>query len=148
MKCEQAQELFPELMEERGTYPEAEKHLEGCLECKMLFNIFKSIADEKDVCLDCEKRELNLTTIQKKMKRHDRFVFTRRVSSLAAIFLLAIVTIFNINGSGQAMLADISDDVLYLQSESNMIPDVNMDNGAIITYLAEYESIETLATLF
>ncbi len=148
MKCEQVQELFPELLEGKGTYPEAEKHLERCAECKTLFHVFKSIADERDVCLDCEKRESNLTIIQKKMKRHDRFVFTRRVSSLAAIFLLAIVSIFNINGSGQAMLADISDDVLYLQSESNMVPDVNMDNDAIIAYLSEYESIETLATLF
>lgn len=148
MKCEQVQELFPELAEKKEKYPEAIQHMETCAECKMLFQIFKSVADDNIVRLAPEKRESNFTAIQKKMKRHDRVVFTRRISSVAAIFLLAIVTIFNINGTGQISLADISDDVLYLQSESSMVPSVNMDDDAIIAYLAEYESIETLGTLF
>jgi hypothetical protein len=148
MKCEQVQELFPELTVTKGKYPEAIKHMGTCAECKMLFKIFESVADDKIVHLAPEKREKNFIAIQKKMKRHDRVVFTRRISSVAAIFLLAIVSIFNINGSGQITLADISDDVLYLQSESTIVPEVNMDNEAIIAYLAEYESIETLGTLF
>lgn len=148
MKCEQVQELFPELTEKKNTYPEAIKHMETCAECNMLFKIFESVADDKIVRLAPEKREKNFTAIQKKMKRHDRVVFTRRISSVAAVFLLAIVSIYNINGLGQVSLADISDDVLYLQSESTLVPDVNMDNEAIIAYLAEYESIETLGTLF
>lgn len=148
MKCEQVQELFPELSERNGTYPEATKHLATCAECKMLFNIFERVADGSKVPLASEKRKLNLITIQKKMKRHDRIVMTRRFSSVAAVFLFAIISIFNINQSSHISLADISDDVLYLQSESSLVPEVSMNQDAIIEYLAQYESIESLGNLF
>jgi hypothetical protein len=81
-------------------------------------------------------------------RRHDRIVITRRISSVAAIFLLAIVSIFNINQSSNISIADISDDVLYLQSESSMVPEVSMDQDAIIEYLAQYENIESLGNIF
>jgi hypothetical protein len=86
--------------------------------------------------------------IQKKMKRHDKVVFTRRFTSIAALFLLAIVSIFNINRPSSVSLADISDDVLYLQSETTLVPDVGMNKDEIIEYLVEYENIESLGNLF
>jgi len=64
------------------------------------------------------------------------------------VFMLAIVTIFNINQSSNISIADLSDDVLYLQSESSMVPEVSMDQNAIIEYLAQYENIESLGNIF
>ncbi|RKY56282.1 MAG: hypothetical protein DRP93_01740, partial [Candidatus Neomarinimicrobiota bacterium] len=60
----------------------------------------------------------------------------------------AVVTIFNINQSSNVSIADISDDVLYLQSESSMVPEISMDRNAIIEYLVQYEDIESLGNLF
>ena len=148
MKCEQVQEMFPELQGQPEKYPEAREHLKTCSNCKTLFHIFEGFSDDEPVMIDPVKRDVNFMNIQNKMKRHDRMVFTRRLSSVAAVFLLAIVTIFNINQSPTISIADISDDVLYLQSESSMVPEVSMDQDAIIEYLAEYESIETLGNLF
>ena len=148
MNCEQVQELFPELMGEKEKHQDALRHLETCSECKMLFHIFESVSDDRKIMLAPEKREMNFEIIQKKMKRHDRVVFTRRVSSVAAVMLFALVSIFNVNSSTQVSLADISDDVLYIQSESSILPQANLDDEAIIAYLAEYESIENLSGLF
>lgn len=148
MKCEQVQELFPELREYPNEYPEARKHLESCSNCKTLFHIFDELIDDTPVGINPVKRDLNFTTIQKKMKRHDRVVFTRRVSGIAAVFLLAFFSIFNLNQSSSVSIADISTDVLYLQSESTMVPDVSMDKEAIIEYLIEYENIESIGELF
>ncbi|MCF7832827.1 MAG: hypothetical protein K9N05_04535 [Candidatus Marinimicrobia bacterium] len=148
MNCEKVQELFPELQDQPDRYPEAVKHLETCSSCKTLFHIFEGFSDDTSVLIDPEKRDMNFLNIQKKMKRHDKIVFTRRLSSVAAIFLLSIVTIFNINQSSTISIADISDDILYLQSESSMVPAVSMDQDDIIEYLAQYESIESLENLF
>ncbi len=148
MKCEQVQELFPELREHPEKYPEASKHLKTCSNCKTLFHIFDGLNNDQPVMIDPVKRDLNFTMIRKNMKRHDRVVFTRRVSAVAAVFFLAIVSIFNINQTSRVTLADISDDVLYLQSESNMVPEVSMDKDDIIEYLAEYGNIESLGNLF
>lgn len=148
MNCEQVQELFPELRAHPEKYPEAQKHLETCSSCKMLFHVFEGLTDEDPVMIDPIKREINFVTIQKKMKRHDRIVFTRRVSAVAAVFMLAFVSIFSLNQSSVVTLADISDDVLYLQSESTILPEASMDKDAIIEYLAEYENIESIGELF
>ncbi|MEA2076827.1 MAG: hypothetical protein U9O95_02275 [Candidatus Marinimicrobia bacterium] len=148
MKCEQVQEIFPELQEYPESYPEAREHLESCPSCKTLFHIFEGLSNDTPVTIDPSKRDINFVNIQKKTKRHDRVVFTRRFSSVAAIFLLAIVTIFNINQSSSISITDISDDVLYLQSESSVVPEISMDQDAIIEYLVEYENIETLGNLF
>jgi hypothetical protein len=148
MKCEQVQEIFPELQGSPESFPEAREHLENCSSCKTLFHIFKGLLDDAAVSIDPLKRDVNFMNIQKKMRRHDRIVITRRISSVAAIFLLAIVSIFNINQSSNISIADISDDVLYLQSESSMVPEVSMDQDAIIEYLAQYENIESLGNIF
>jgi len=148
MKCEQVQEIFPELQEHPERYPEAQEHLANCSSCKTLLHIFEGFSDDTPIRIDPLKREVNFVTIQKKMRRHDRIVFSRRISSVAAVFLLAIVTIFNINQSTIISIADISDDVLYLQSESSVVPEISMDQNAIIEYLAEYESIESIGNLF
>ena len=148
MKCEQVQELFPELMERKDKYPEAKQHLDTCSNCKTLFHIFKGFPSDTPVEIDPVKRDINFIAIQKKMKRHDRVVFTRRVSTVAAVFMLAVVSIFSLNQSTGVTLADISDDVLYLQSESTMVPDVGLDRNEIIEYLVEYENIESLGNLF
>jgi len=148
MKCEQIQELFPELREYPEKHPEALKHLETCSNCKTLYHIFKGLNNDTPVHVDPVKRDLNFSMIQKKMKRHDKVVFTRRFSAVAAIFILAVISILNINQTSNVALADISDDVLYLQSESNLVPEVNMDKDDIIEYLAEYGNIESLGNLF
>jgi hypothetical protein len=148
MKCEQVQELFPELMEKKDNYPDAREHLDTCSNCKTLFHIFKGFPSDTPVRIDPDKREINFMAIQKKMKRHDKVVFTRRFTSIAALFLLAIVSIFNINRPSSVSLADISDDVLYLQSETTLVPDVGMNKDEIIEYLVEYENIESLGNLF
>lgn len=148
MKCEQVQELFPELREQPENFPEAVKHVKSCPACKTLFHVFEGLCDDRPVMIDPDKRDQNFAVIHKKMKRHDRVVFTRRVTAVAAVFFLAIVSIFNINQTSSVTLADIGDDVLYLQSESNMVPEVHMDKDAIIEYLAQYENIETLGNLF
>jgi len=148
MKCEQVQELFPELQEHPEHYPEAQEHLANCSSCKTLLHIFEGFSDDTPITIDPLKRDENFINIQKKMRRHDRIVFSRRISSVAAVFLLAIVTIFNLNQSTTISIADISDDVLYLQSESSMVPIVSMDQNAIIEYLAEYENIESIGNLF
>lgn len=148
MKCEHVQELFPELKEHPEKYPEAAEHLGKCANCGMLFHIFEGLNDDRPVRIDPVKRDVNFTMIQKKMKHHDRVVFTRRVSSVAAVFLLAVVSIFNLNQTAPITLADISDDVLYLESEVTLVPDTGMDQEDIIEYLAEYENIESLGNLF
>ncbi|MEA3392986.1 MAG: hypothetical protein U9Q91_08400 [Candidatus Marinimicrobia bacterium] len=148
MKCEQVQEIFPELMDQAERYPEARKHLANCSSCKTLFHIFEGLSDDTPITIDPLKRDVNFINIQKKIRRHDIVVFSRRISSVAAVFLLAIVTIFNINQSTTISIADIGDDVLYLQSESSIVPVVSMDQNAIIEYLAEYEDIESMGNLF
>ncbi len=148
MKCEQVKELFPELVEHKDKYPDATAHLEACSECKTLFHIFESISDDAKVTLAPEKREMNFEIIHKKMKRHDRVVFTRRISSLVAVMLFALVSIFNVNSSRQVTVADISDEVLYLQSESISVPKTSLDDEAIIAYLTQYENIENIGGLF
>jgi predicted anti-sigma-YlaC factor YlaD len=148
MKCEQVQEIFPELQEYPERYPEAQEHLASCSSCKTLFHIFEGLSDDTPVTIDPLKRNVNFINIQKKMRRHDRIVFSRRISSVAAVFLLAIVTIFNINQSTTISIADISDDVLYLQSESSVVPEMYIDQNAIIEYLVEYENIESIENLF
>lgn len=148
MKCEQVQELFPELQEHPEHYPEAQEHLANCSSCKTLLHVFEGFSDDTPITIDSLKRDENFIKIQKKMRRHDRIVFSRRISSVAAVFLLAIVTIFNLNQSTTISIADISDDVLYLQSESEVLPDISMSNDEIIEYLAQYENIETLGNLF
>ena len=148
MKCEEVQELFPELREFPNKYSEARKHLETCSNCKTLFHIFDEMIDDTQVDIDPVKRDLNFITIQKKMKRHDRVLFTRRVSGVAAVFLLAFFSILSLNQSPGVSIADISADVLYLQSESTMVPEVSMDKEAIIEYLVEYENLESIGELF
>ena len=148
MKCEQVQELFPELREYPEKHPEARKHLESCSNCKTLYHIFDGLLDDAPVSIDPDKRDLNFLNIQKKMKRHDKVVFTRRFSAVAAVFMLALVSLFSLNQSTGVTLADLSDDVLYLQSESTMVPEVNMDKDAIIEYLVQYENIESIGELF
>ena len=148
MKCEQVQEIFPELLDSPEAFPAARKHLESCSSCKTLFHIFTEFSDDAPVSIDPLKRDVNFMNIQKKMRRYDRIVVSRRISSVAAIFLFAVVAIFNINQSSNVSIADISDDVLYLQSESSMVPEVSMDQNAIIEYLAQYENIESLGNLF
>ena len=148
MKCEQVQEIFPELQEHPERYPEAQEHLANCSSCKTLFHIFEGLSDDTPVTIDPLKRNVNFINIQKKMRRHDRVVFSRRISSVAAVFLLAVVTIFNINQSTTISIADISNDVLYLQSESSVVPEMSMDKNAIIEYLVEYENIESIENLF
>lgn len=148
MKCEHVQELFPELKEHPGKYPEAEEHFKKCSNCAMLFHIFEGLDDDRPVRIDPVKRDVNFIMIQKKIKHHDRVVFTRRISSVAAIFLLAVVSIFNFNQTSPITLADISDDVLYLQSEVTMVPETGIGQEDIIEYLAEYENIESLGNLF
>ena len=148
MKCEQIQEIFPELLEHPERYPEAQEHLANCSSCKILLHIFEGLSDDTPITIDPLKRDVNFINIQKKMRRHDRVVFSRRISSVAAVFLLAIVTIFNINQSTTISIADISDDVLYLQSESSVVPEMYIDQNAIIEYLVEYENIESIENLF
>ena len=148
MKCEQVQEIFPELQEHPERYPEANEHLVSCSSCKTLFHIFEGFSDDTPVTIDPVKRDMNFISINKKMRRHDRVVLSRRITSVAAVFMLAIVTIFNINQSSNISIADLSDDVLYLQSESSMVPEVSMDQNAIIEYLAQYENIESLGNIF
>ena len=148
MKCEQVQEIFPELQEHPERYPEANEHLASCSSCKTLFHIFEGFSDDTPVTIDPVKRDMNFISINKKMRRHDRVVLSRRITSVAAVFMLAIVTIFNINQSSNISIADLSDDVLYLQSESSMVPEVSMDQNAIIEYLAQYENIESLGNIF
>jgi len=148
MKCEQVQELFPELRDDPDKYPEAREHLERCGNCKTLFHIFDELLDDEPIGIDPVKRDLNFVHIQKKMKHHDRVVFTRRFSAVAAVFLLAFVSIFSLNQSTGVSLADISDEVLYVQSESTMVPEVDMDKNEIIEYLAQYENIESIGELF
>lgn len=148
MKCEQVQELFPELMDKAERYPEACKHLETCSSCKALFHIFKGFTDENHVKLEPLKRDKNFMSISKKLRRHDRVVFIRRASSVAAVFLLAIVSIFNLNRSTDISIASISDDVLFLQSGTSMVPEISMNDNEIIEYLAQYENIEALEDLF
>jgi len=148
MKCEQVQELFPELQEHPERYPEACEHLAECFSCKTLFHIFEGFSDDTPVKIDPLKRDMNFLNIHKKMRRHDRIVFSRRISSVAAVFILAIVSIFNINQSSHISIADISDEVLYMQSGSSIVPEISMDQNAIIEYLAEYENIESIGNLF
>ena len=148
MNCEQVQEIFPELQDHPERYPEASRHLENCSSCKTLFHIFEGLSDDVSVKIDPIKRDMNFINIKKKMHRHDKIVISRRFSSIAAVLLFAVVTIFNINQSSNVSIADISDDVLYLQSESSMVPEVSMDQNAIIEYLAQYENIESLGNLF
>lgn len=148
MKCEQVQELFPELREYPEKHPEARKHLESCSNCKTLFHIFDGLINDAPVEIDPVKRDLNFATIQKKMKRHDRVVFTRRISAVAAVFMLAFVSIFSLNQSSGISIADISAEVLYIQSESTQLPDVGMSKDEIIEYLATYENIESFGELF
>ena len=148
MKCEQVQEIFPELQEHPERYPEAQEHLANCSSCKTLFHIFEGFSDDAPVSIDPIKREMNFITINKKMRRHDRIVVSRRIGSIAAVFLFAIVTIFNINQPSTVSIADISDDVLYLNSESSMVPETSMDKDAIIEYLVQNEHIESLGNIF
>ena len=148
MKCEQVQELFPELSERSGRFPEAEQHLQTCSNCKTLFHIFEGLSDDRPIMIDPVKRDANFIHIKKKLRHHDRVVFTRRISSVAAVFLLMVVTFFNIDQTNTISIADISDDVLYLQAESDMVPEISMDQNEIIEYLAQYENIETLGNLF
>ncbi|MCK4813459.1 MAG: hypothetical protein KAT14_05930 [Candidatus Marinimicrobia bacterium] len=148
MKCENAQELFPELQDHPERYPEAMVHIETCSSCRTLFHIFERFTDNSLVPLSESKRKASYQTINKKMHRQDFIVLTRRVTSVAAVIMLALISVFNINNSASSLLADISDEILFLQSGINMVPEITMDDNAKIEYLAQYENIDVLGDLF
>ncbi len=148
MKCENAQELFPELQDHPERYPEAVMHIETCSSCRTLFHIFEGFTNNSLVPLSESKRKASYQTINKKMRRQDVIVLTRRITSVAAVIMLALISIFNINSSTSSPLADISDETLFLQSGINMIPKLTMDDNAKIEYLAQYENIDILGDLF
>ncbi len=147
MKCEHVQELFPELQENAERFPEARAHLRSCPSCSMLFHIFQNIQDEAEIELPAPRHESNIKNIHKKMRRHDVFVWSRRVTTLAAVMMLAFVSLFEIKPVA-ADIANVSDEVLFLQSDAAILPEITLDEENMIDYLARYGNLETLGELF
>ncbi len=148
MKCEYIQELFPEYLSTPDAYPEVRQHMKKCSSCRTLFHIFRGFDDNKSVSLPLSKRESNCRMIYKKMQRHDIFVLARRITGAAAVFLIVLLSVFHFNNISSPSMADISDEVLYLESDANVIPPPDIEEEAMIEYLAQNESVEYLGELF
>ncbi|MDZ7820716.1 MAG: hypothetical protein U5N26_02245 [Candidatus Marinimicrobia bacterium] len=149
MKCEHVQELFPELLSQPDACPEAREHLKHCASCRTLFSLFRSLdSDEPAQYLTDATREENCRKIYKKMHRHDIFVFTRRVTGVAALFLIVPFSVFRVNTDTAPSLADIPDEVLYFESDMEIAGEPAIDKEAVIEYLAQNEPIEYLGALF
>ncbi|MDZ7796296.1 MAG: hypothetical protein U5N56_04265 [Candidatus Marinimicrobia bacterium] len=139
---------FPKYLSKPDAYPEVGEHMEKCPSCRTLFHIFQGFDDNRSVSLPHPKRELNRRKIYKKMHRHDIFVLARRISGAAAVFLIVLLSVFHFDNISSPSMADISDDVLYLESDANVIPPPDIDEEAMIEYLAQNESVEYLGELF
>jgi hypothetical protein len=148
MKCEHVQERFPELQDRSDHYPEAMAHLEQCASCRRLYHVFLNMCNEQNVTLSPFRREENCRNIYRGMKRHDHFVLTRRITSIAAVLTLIFLSVFNYNTGFDPSLADIPNEVLYLTSDAAIIPEPSIEREVIIEYLAQYEYIDVLGSLF
>lgn len=148
MNCEHVREHFPELRDHPERYPELMLHMETCSECRRLFGLFQKVYAEPAPELTEEQRAENYSSIYKKMFRHDVFVVSSRLTAAAAVLLLVLFSVFSLNTGPVPSLADVPDDVLYLESRSDMIPEPEMDEESMIEYLAYNAYIEELGELY
>jgi predicted anti-sigma-YlaC factor YlaD len=148
MKCEQVKEIFPDMLNDAMRFPDASEHLEHCASCRSLFGVFKDLYDEHPVTLSETQKEANCRSIYKGMRRHDRIVMTSRLTSAAALFMIVLISVFHFGTSPGPSLAEISDEVLFLESDATIITEPAIEREAMIEYLAQYEYIDILGNLF
>lgn len=148
MNCKQVQEHFPEICENPEHYPELMRHMESCGECRDLFELYKKLQIHSVPVLSEEKSAYNRSNIYKKMFRHDLFLAARRVTAAAALILLVLFSVFPGTFSSRPSLADIPDDVLWMESQSDLVPEPGIDEESMIEYLANNAYIEELGELY
>ena len=148
MKCEEVQELFPEMAADAAACPEARKHMQSCADCAMLFRIFRDIEGGEPARLPEAKSRANCRRIYKRMHRHDVRATAGRISAIAAVLLIMLVPVFRSGTAGQPGLADVPDEVLYMESDAEMLAAPEIDEEAMIEYLAQNQPIESLGELF
>ena len=148
MKCEQVKELFPDMLSDAKRYPDAFEHLKECASCSSLFNVFQGLYHDHPVSLPEAQREATCRSIYKGMRRHDRIVMTGRLTSIAAIFMIVLISVFHFGTTQGPSLAEVSDEMLFLGSDAVIITEPAIEREAMIEYLAQYEYIDVLGNLF
>jgi hypothetical protein len=148
MKCEHVQELFPELQEAPQRYPEAMTHIAGCGSCRKLFEAFRTLIEQELPPLEKSRHDASCQNIYKSMFKHDVWVAGSRIATAAAVLLLVFFSVFSPDRTSSPSLSDISDEVLYLESRADIIPEPEVQEEAIIEYLVYNEYIEELGNIY